>query len=102
MLDPAQPAKVAHLIGGDAIEPARQVLAIEIRQPSMHDDEDLLDEIILFGSGRPERANPSGNIGDAGIVQLPEVSHVDATAAAVSKGRAYSDGARNGSAPTGT
>jgi len=49
---PPQAPVVANAVTRDLIEPPRKVRPVEVRQPPVHDHENLLHEIVAFGGGK--------------------------------------------------
>ena len=61
VLDPGAAAKVADLAGGDAVQPARDVVAVERLEPPAHHQEDLLHDVVTVGIQRTSSlASPAG------------------------------------------
>ena len=56
---PKQPAEIANLAARDLIKPASDVLAVEVGQASVDDQEYVLNQVIAIGFRSTHRSNPA-------------------------------------------
>jgi hypothetical protein len=69
---PGQPPMIPDLIDGDREKPAAQVLAVEIRQTAVDDQEDVLREIVRVAVIASQDSGPSSDLSKPGVVDRPE------------------------------
>src|SRR5690349_501589 len=72
MLDPRQPSIVSHLPSGNLIEPAADVLSVELSQAPHRDDENVLGEVGDVGGTATEGSNPALDIQEILVVDALE------------------------------
>lgn len=72
MLDPNQATMVPHLAASDLEQPPCRVLSVELGQPTMSDDEYLLDHVVAVGNRHAQRFYPVGNARQPGIIKSLE------------------------------
>lgn len=70
---PSKSPEIADSMTGDLEEPSREVLPVELGQPPMNDEKDVLKQVLPLGLGSAQRSNPAAYFAEKAAIHVVEV-----------------------------